>query len=213
MNKIKKEHDPLPGGEDKSKEAGGLPPVIRRRWTAANGVTLLRIAGTVALIFLPPLTPLFFWIYTLTGLTDVLDGWLARRTGTASEFGAKLDSIADLLFCTVMLVRLFPVLRQTLPVQIWYVAAGILFIRLGAYCAAAIRYRRFASMHTWLNKLTGTAVFLLPYVFAVSSGIAYGWAVCVLACVASVEELAIHLCRKNYCADQRSIFQKKTEQD
>ena len=42
-------------------------------------------------------------IYTFAGLTDVLDGWLARKTGRASEFGARLDSVADLLFYSVLL--------------------------------------------------------------------------------------------------------------
>ena len=66
--------------------------------TAANGITLLRIVGTVVLLFSAPMSPLFLWIYTLTGLTDMPDGWIARKTGTADDFGARFDSIADLLF-------------------------------------------------------------------------------------------------------------------
>lgn len=45
------------------------------------------------------------------------------------------------------------------------------------------------SLHTWLNKLTGVGVFLLPYVLVVTDGVTYTWAVCVLAFVSSVEEL------------------------
>lgn len=132
----------------------------------------------------------FFAIYTLAGLSDALDGWLARKTGTASDFGARLDSIADLLFYAVLLLRLFPVLWQTLPTAIWYAVAGVLFVRLSAYIAAAIKHRRFVSLHTWLNKLTGAAIFLLPYVIAMSAGVAYSWAVCILAFAAAFEELA-----------------------
>ena len=176
---------------------------------AANIITLLRIAGILLLACLRPLSAPFLWVYGLTGLTDVLDGWIARKTKTASDFGARLDSIADLLFYAVTLIRLFPALHQALPAAIWYAAGGILLLRLSAYCVAAVKHRRFASLHTWLNKLTGAAVFLLPYVLAVSTGVVYGWMVCVLALLASLEELAIHLFRPGDRADRGSIFRRE----
>ena len=83
---------------------------MRRKLSCADMITLVRIAGTMALIFLRPLSAIFYWIYTLAGVTDALDGWIARKTKTASEFGARLDSIADLFFYAVMLVRIFPIL-------------------------------------------------------------------------------------------------------
>lgn len=192
----------------------GNAPVKRNlpeshRWSIADSVTSLRIAASVFLLFLPLGSAGFLAVYTLTGLTDALDGCLARKTGTASDFGAKLDSVADLLFYGVVLLRLFPVLWRQLPGEIWYAVAAILLVRLAAYAGAAIKYHRFAALHTWLNKLTGAAVFLLPYVLAVSTGIGYSWAVCVLAFAASSEELAIHLCRKDYCADRKSILSKR----
>ena len=177
------------------------------KWNAADAVTMLRMVGTFGLALLNPGTLWFFAVYTITGFSDVLDGWLARKTGTESDFGAKLDSIADLLFCTVMLIRLFPVIWEKLPVRIWYAVAGILLVRLAAYFIAAIKYHRFASLHTRLNKLTGGAIFLLPYILAISTGAAYSWAVCALACAASLEELAIHLRQKCYCADVKGILQ------
>ena len=96
------------------------------KWNAADAVTMLRMVGTLGLAFLNPGTLWFFAVYTITGLTDVLDGWLARKTGTESDFGAKLDSIADLLFYTIMLIRLFPVVWEAFPARIWYAVAGIL---------------------------------------------------------------------------------------
>ena len=63
-----------------------------------NYITALRMVGSVCLIFIRPLSPLFFGVYTLAGITDALDGYIARKTHTASAFGAKLDSAADLLF-------------------------------------------------------------------------------------------------------------------
>ena len=134
-------------------------------WNVANTVTSMRMAASLFLLFLPLKSIWFLVIYTIAGLTDVLDGWLARKTGRASEFGARLDSISDLLFYSVLLARLFPILYQILPGEIWYAVSGIVLVRIAAYATAAIKYHRFASLHTWLNKLTGVAVFLLPYVF------------------------------------------------
>lgn len=179
----------------------------KHSWNVADTLTAVRMADSLFLLFLPVRSVWFLAIYTLAGLTDVSDGWIARRTGKASEFGARLDSVADLLFYGILLFRLAPVLWATLPVAIRYGVAAILLVRLAAYGTALIKYHRFASLHTWLNKLTGAGVFLLPYVLAVSTGIVYSGAVCVLAFVASLEELAIHLCRSDYRADRKSIFQ------
>lgn len=179
------------------------------KWNMADTVTTLRIAASVFLLFLPLSSAGFLGVYTLAGLTDALDGWLARKTGTASEFGARLDSIADLLFYAVLLLRLFPVLRQMLPAAIWYAVAGILLVRLAAYATAAVKYHRFAALHTWLNKLTGASIFLLPYVLAVSSGVGYSWAVCGFAFAASLEECVIHFCQPDYQADRRFVFRRK----
>lgn len=180
-----------------------------RKWNMADTVTSVRIAASAILVFLTPISPAFLAVYTLAGVTDALDGWLARRAGTVSDFGARLDSIADLIFYGAVLIRLVPILRQAMPGEIWYVAAGALLLRLAAYCTAAVKYRRFASLHTYMNKLTGAAVFLLPYILVFSTGVVYGWIICALGCAASSEELAIHLCREEYCADIKTIFQKE----
>ena len=180
-------------------------------WNAADTITAVRMAASLILLIFPLRSAWFLAVYTLAGLTDALDGWLARKTGTASAFGARLDSIADLLFYGVLLLRLFPVLRQALPVSVWYVVTAVALVRMVAYAVAAVKYHRFASLHTWLNKLTGGAIFLLPYILAISTGVAYSWTVCVLACAASLEELAIHLRQKRYCADVKSILQLARE--
>lgn len=181
------------------------------KWNAADTITTVRIAAALILFFLPLHSARFLAVYTLAGLTDVLDGWLARKTGTASDCGARLDSIADILYFAVLLFRLLPVLWRTMPVEIWYAVGVVILMRLAAYAAAAIQYHRFAALHTWLNKLTGAGVFLLPYVLAVSTGVAYSWAVCILAFAASLEEMLIHLFRKDYRADRKSVLENDYE--
>ena len=199
-----------PMGTGKALAAGGIGEA--HRWSTADSLTAVRIAASICMLF-PLEASAFLVLYTLAGVTDALDGWLARRSGTASDFGAKLDSGADLLFYGVLLYRLFPVLWQRMPVEIWYAVGAIVIIRLGAYITAAVRFHRFAALHTWLNKLTGAAVFGIPYVLAASSGVGYCWAVCALAFLSSLEELLMHLRWGDYRAGRKSIFSKGGYED
>lgn len=171
-----------------------------------NFITSLRIVGTAAWLFTKPLSRAFYILYFMTGLTDVLDGFIARRLHITSEFGAKLDSVADLLFYTVMLSVLFPTLWELLPVGIWYLLGVVLAVRLTSYAVAAIKFRRFASVHTWLNKITGAIVFAIPFVLLLPCDIPLCWVICITGGVASVEELVIHLLSKEYDPKVKSIF-------
>lgn len=136
-----------------------LKTVTANRAWIPNLITTFRILGAITMLFLGPQSREFYVVYALCGLSDLLDGFLARKLRTASAFGAKLDSIADLSFYSVMLVRLLPVLRRRLPEWIWYLVGLVLCIRLSSYLVAAIRLHQFASLHSVLNKITGASVF------------------------------------------------------
>ena len=71
-----------------------------------NIVTILRILGTLALLFVPFASKQFYIIYIFCGITDVLDGFLARQLKVSSDLGSKLDSISDLVFYFVILAKL-----------------------------------------------------------------------------------------------------------
>ncbi len=176
-----------------------------------NMITCLRIVGTVVLLFIDPLTLPFYVIYTVSGLSDALDGFIARRFHLTSEFGTRLDSFADLLFYTVMLLRIFPVLWEKLPVGIWFGVGAVLLIRLLSYVAAGIKYHRFATIHTYLNKVTGALVFLAPYFVPVPFFFGFCVTVCVVGGLGSLEELCIHLRAKEYDERVKSLFLKPEE--
>lgn len=173
-----------------------------------NCITALRILGAVLLFFIEPLSIPFYVIYTLSGFSDALDGLVARATGSSSEFGAKLDSIADLTFYTAMLLRIFPELWELLPKGIWYIVAVLVLIRLISYGVAAIRYRKFASLHTYLNKVTGATMFAVPYFLLFPIGDLYCMGVCTVAGVAAVEELVMHLTSKTYNPARKTLLMR-----
>lgn len=170
-----------------------------------NLISMVRILGTVCLLFLEPLSIMFYIIYTVSGISDALDGWLARHMKLESALGARLDSVADLLFYAVMLTRIFPVMWIRLPKKIWIIVGIIIGVRLCSYVVAACKYKCFASIHTYMNKLTGAAVFLIPYFLLYPAFVPYSVLVCVIALLASAEELLIHLHSNKYSEDIKSI--------
>lgn len=175
--------------------------------TVPNCITAFRLVGAIAMIFLTPLSALFYVVYSLCGISDVLDGFIARATKSTSEFGAKLDSVADLTFYTVMLLKILPVLWKLLPRWIWFAVAAVVATRLASYLVAAARYRRFASLHTYLNKFTGAMLFAVPYFLSLPFAVGYCITVCAVGGISSLEELIMHIFAKEYNPGVKSIWQ------
>ena len=173
-----------------------------------NCISAVRILGTASLLFIEPLSDPFLIVYTLSGITDVLDGFIARKMKTTSELGAKLDSIADLLFYAVMLIRIFPVMWEVLPKKIWIAVGTMIVIRLFSYGTAAKKYHRFASQHTYLNKASGLSVFFVPYAITGAAAAPYCWTVCAVAMTATIEEFIIHLTSAEYNPARKTLLLK-----
>ena len=149
----------------------------------ANFVTSIRLLCAAALAFLPAFSPGFYALYLLAGVSDMADGWIARRTNTASRLGATLDTLADLAFAAVCLVRLLPLFA--LPVWLCCWIAVIAAVKLVSMASGWIMYRRFVPMHTQMNKLTG---FLLPLVLPVVRLRLAAGIVCAAATLAAIQE-------------------------
>ena len=169
-----------------------------------NLITALRIAGTAGLLFTLPLTPLYFAIYTLCGLSDVLDGWLARHTGTASDFGAKLDSIADLFLFTAVLIKLLPTMIIVVPLWLWWLAVAVLLLKIGSCGFSLSKFGGLHFLHTFANKAVGAVLFLVPYFISCEQI----WVLAaVLAVWAAAEELIIMIKAKEINPDIKKIWQ------
>lgn len=85
----------------------------------ANTITFFRIAASIVLLSCPVFSPAFYVFYIAAGLSDMLDGFVARKTDTVSKLGARLDTIADFVLVVVCLVKLPPVLRIPAWLYIW----------------------------------------------------------------------------------------------
>lgn len=174
--------------------------------TIPNFITCIRLIGTIAMPFTTLFSTEFYIVYSVCGVSDVLDGWLARSLKQSSEFGSRLDSIADLLFYFIMLLMVLPVLWKNLPWPIWVAVGAIILLRLLSYSLAAIKYKCFASIHTYGNKLTGFGMFCVPYFLPLPIMVGCCIGVCVLTGLSTLEEFLIHLFSKEYNSGIKSIF-------
>ena len=126
----------------------------------ANGITIIRILCSIALLFCPVLSPTFYSLYIIAGVSDMVDGWVARRTHTASKLGAKLDTIADIVFVIVCLVRLLPILD--IPVWLFIWISVIALIKIINIISGFVVQKRFVAVHSTMNKVSGLLLFILP---------------------------------------------------
>lgn len=164
-------------------------------------ITVFRIVGSIILFFMIPFQFPFYVLYTLCGISDVLDGVLARAWKVQTDRGAILDSIADLVFYIVFMIRLLPVLQVELPGWGWGYFFAVLFLRLLSYLTVALKFHRFAAVHTYGNKMTGVALFCVPYMRFGLNMPEIALIVCTIALVATVEEWMIHLHSDTYNPD------------
>ncbi len=176
-----------------------------------NLITMIRIIGSLCLLFVQPLKKSFYIIYTIAGLSDAIDGFIARKTNSVSELGSKLDSVADLCFYIVMILRIFPVLWEKLPFWIWYMVLAVVVMRIASYIISAIKFKKFSSLHTYLNKAATLMIFFVPYIINHSIISAFCTVICVIGIISSVEELVIHITKKEYKSNVKSVKSVYTE--
>jgi len=96
------------------------PSSAERVWTIPNALSVLRLAGIAVFLWLvlgPERDEIAFAVLVVSGATDWLDGYLARRLGQYSRLGELLDPVADRLYIFAVVVGL--ALRHLVP---WWVA-------------------------------------------------------------------------------------------
>ena len=126
----------------------------------ANTITFFRMAAGIVLLLCPVFSPAFFVLYIAAGLSDMLDGFAARKTDTVSELGARLDAIADFVFVVVCLIKLLPVLSLPAGLYIWI---GIIaLIKIVNIVSGFAVQKKLVAVHSVMNKATGVLLFLLP---------------------------------------------------
>lgn len=173
-----------------------------------NLLSALRIAAAPVLVVLAlqGAQRAFTWVLIPALLSDIVDGYLARRLGLTSALGALLDSVGDLLLFFVAVAgvwRFHPELLQQ------HRLAGVLLLVLWATepLVALLRYGRVSSFHTYASKAAA-------YLLGIMIGLLFVWGpwlpllylALAVGILASVEELILILLLPTWRADVRGVY-------
>jgi phosphatidylglycerophosphate synthase len=172
----------------------------------ANYISISRIFLSLSLTLVKPLSIAFFAIYLVCGISNMLDGYIARKTNTESKLGEKLDSFADLIMVVVLLIILYPLINPTVQIIVWIAIIGI--IRILSMIVVFLKFKTFRVLHTYGNKITGLALFAFPLSLAFVQKDVPIYIICAVASMTAIEEFFIHISSKELHANKKSIFSK-----
>ena len=161
--------------------------------TSANCISFVRIILTFTLLLVPPLSIWYISIYLVCGITDILDGYVARKTNTVSSLGAKIDSFADLIMAVVVIFSLYPLIIAIIQTEVLIWVVLIAIIRLSSILIVLKKYKTFEILHTYGNKVTGFLLLLFPLTMFFAQTDIYVYLVCAIASLSALEELVSHI--------------------
>ena len=152
----------------------------------ANILTGCRILGSILLLFFPAFSAAFYIIYLFCGISDMIDGTIARKTNSTSKLGSQLDTIADLIFAVISLFKLLPAIH--IPRWLWIWVCVIAVIKISNILWGYVSKKQFVALHTIMNKAAGLLLFLLPLTISFVELTYTAIAVCTIATLSAVQE-------------------------
>ena len=152
----------------------------------ANILTGCRILGSILLLVFPAFSVAFYITYLFCGLSDMIDGTIARKTNSTSKFGSQLDTIADLIFVAASLFKLLPAIH--IPGWLWIWGSVIAVIKVSNIIWGYVSKKQFISLHTIMNKVTGLLLFIWPLTISFAELKCIAIAVCAMATLSAVQE-------------------------
>jgi len=167
-------------------------------------ITLFRLVFSPALLLFAPFSDLFLLLYALLGLSDVLDGFLARRWDISGKLGARLDSAADFILFGILVYLLLSNYRFPVWALLWVGLIAIL--RFGALAVCYMRFHKLTFLHTYANKATGFLLVLSPFLLPLLGLKVSVIVVCVAASISALEELILQLTQHELNLNVVSLF-------
>ena len=152
----------------------------------ANILTSCRIFGSILLLFFPAFSVDFYITYLLCGVSDMIDGTIARKTNSTGKFGSQLDTIADFVFVVVSLIKMLPAIH--IPGWLWIWSGVIAIIKVTNIIWGYITKKQFISVHTVMNKVTGLFLFLLPLTIPFLEWNYIAVVICFIATFSAIQE-------------------------
>ncbi|MGR8979407.1 MAG: CDP-alcohol phosphatidyltransferase family protein [Gammaproteobacteria bacterium] len=177
------------------------------RLTLPNLLTGFRFVASPGLLWLAwnEYSAGFMVLLAIAFLTDLFDGLVARMTNQVTEFGAMLDSWADVINYLTIAVAcswLWPaVVQQEIAYVVMIVASCLL-----PAVAGLTKFGRFTSYHTWAVKIAAAAMGFTLYVMFLGGPVWPFRAAAMLCLLAAIEEIGITLLIDDPKSNVRSIL-------
>lgn len=171
-----------------------------------NIITLIRIALSFFILTVTPLSPSYISLYLVCGLSDILDGYIARKTKSTSKLGANLDGLADFVFIAIILYSIIPILN--IPKWSLILMGLIALIRLSSQIIGWVRFHKLAFLHTYLNKATGLTLFISPLLLLILNIDITLAILLIIATLSAIEDLYLNLSEKKLNLNIKGIFFK-----
>jgi CDP-diacylglycerol--glycerol-3-phosphate 3-phosphatidyltransferase len=177
-------------------------------------LSLLRIPFSIALPFLAYYlkSPVPFLIaYGIAGVADVLDGFLARRFHWESEYGAKFDSVGDVVFLVFAIASAILTLDLTFRWYVFAVLGVLVAVRVGNALFTRVKFKQWGFIHNLFVKYSALPIFFLLPLFIVKRTV-YNVPLAVmigLVVLASIEETWILRLMEHYDMNMKSIYHMK----
>jgi len=109
-------------------------------------------------------------IYIVAGLSDMVDGPLARSIkGAKSNLGAELDSIADLYMVVVSVFFIVP--AMSISHWLWPAILVALTFKMMSAVPGILKHRKVFFLHTLSNKFLGFILFIAVILYFIFGGI------------------------------------------
>lgn len=161
-------------------------------YSIPNLLSLLRIAlvPVLALAAAFNQADLFLLVLAISLLSDLLDGYFARKLHQVTELGARLDSWADMATYAMMIIGLYLIWPSVFDQQFFFLMAATLSYILPVI-VALFRFGSFPSYHTWGAKLAALLIAPAFYLLILNDQQLFFRLVIVLHVVVALEEIAI----------------------
>ena len=147
----------------------------------------------------------FMGLLAIAFLTDLLDGLAARMTGQVTQFGAALDSWADVITYLTIAISCWWLWPDVVRRELIFVGLIVASCLLPAF-AGFSKFGRFTSYHTWGVKLAAASMGSTLYVLFLG-GPAWPFEVAAVMCIlAAIEEIALTLLLSEPESNVRSVW-------
>lgn len=151
-----------------------------------NIISASRGVAALAMLFFPVFSPEFWVLYCWGGLSDMIDGRIAKMIHGESELGSRIDSVADIMFVICSAVLILPSLDLPLWVWLWIAAIGM--VKLAGIIIGSCRQGKLTVQHSKTNRLAGILLFCLPFAIIRIDVLIPAVIVCIVATLSLFED-------------------------